>query len=399
MPAESLSLLKTIRVLDMSRVLSGPFCSRILRDLGAEVIKIESGRGDPSRQYPPFKGGYAGGFSHYNAGKKSLGVNLRHPKGVDLAKRLVAVSDVLVENFRPGTLAQMGLGYPVLKEINPRIVLCSISGFGQTGTEAQRLAYTDEIQAYSGMDHMLAQMIGPDADPPGYPFSFADTYASLHAAVAILAALLNRTHTGEGQCIDISMLDCMVSVNDSILQKFIFSDGAINRPGILYRPPLRMKDGHMSAALGMQFERVAKAIGHPELLEDERFKTMKARNKPENFIHFFDMVKEWASKTTVQEATKIFEENEIPYSKVNSIAELIDSPAVRDRNMLPEVELPDCGPVPIINTAFHFLGKSCRPQGPPPRLGEHNREVLGSLLGLAEGDMDALSGEGILIRE
>jgi len=396
---EKLKLLKNIRVVDLTRVLSGPFCTRMLSDLGAEVIKVESGRGDPVRQTPPLKGGFASLFTQCNVGKKSLGINLRHPQGVELIKKIIAVSDVLIENFRPGVIDQMGLGYPVLKEINPRIILCSISGFGQTGSEAHRLAYTDEIQAYSGMDYMLASMMGPDADPPGYPLSFADTYASLNAAVAILAALYHRQLTGEGQSIDISMLDCILAANDSTLQQFIFSDGALEAPGIAFRPPFRMKDGHMSAALALQFERVARAIGHPELLEDERFKTMEARHRQENFKQFFQMVREWAKDTTVEEATKIFEENEIPYSKVNTVAEVVQSRVVRERNMLVETELPNHGPVRVVNTPFHFSGGPSRPQGPPPRLGEHNRKILGELMGLSDSDIDALTREKILVQE
>jgi crotonobetainyl-CoA:carnitine CoA-transferase CaiB-like acyl-CoA transferase len=220
-------MLETLRVLDFSRVLSGPFCTRMLADLGAEIIKVESVGGDPMRKYPPFKGKHAFYFTQFNAGKKSIAVNLGHEAGVDLIKRLVAISDATVENFRPGLLAEMGLGYPVLKRINPRVICCAISGFGQDGPESQRLAYTDIIQAYGGMDHAAANMLGATGDPPGFPLSFADTYASFNAAIAILAALYHRELTGEGQAIDISMLDCVLAANDTTIQKYIFSDGEI----------------------------------------------------------------------------------------------------------------------------------------------------------------------------
>ena len=169
MPLIKCKWLQKIRIVDLSRVLSGPFCARMLGDLGAEIIKVESGSGDPTRQYPPARGAYGYYFTQFNVGKKSLGLNLRHPKGVEILKRLISVSDVVLENFRPGALDKMGLGYSVLKQVNPRIILCSISGFGQTGPERDRLAYTDNIQAYSGMDYIAAKMIGPDADPPGIP--------------------------------------------------------------------------------------------------------------------------------------------------------------------------------------------------------------------------------------
>ena len=231
-------MLANVRVLDLSRVLSGPFCTRMLCDLGAEIIKIETGAGDATRLFPPFKAGHAHYFTQFNAGKKSLALNLRHPKGLDLFKKLVLRSDVVLENFRPGTMTKMGLGYPVLKEINPRIIFCSISGFGQDGPEAKRLAYTDNVQASCGLDAMAAKMIGPNADPPGFPYSFGDTYASLNAAVAILTALYYRGLSGEGQAIDISMFDCLVAANDSTLQKYIFSDGQDDEIGAAFRPPV-----------------------------------------------------------------------------------------------------------------------------------------------------------------
>ena len=392
-------MLKKIRVLDFTRVLSGPFCTRMFSDLGAEVIKVESDRGDSMRMLPPFRGGFASYFTQFNVGKKSIGVNLRHPQGLELVKKLVPHCDVVIENFRPGVMAKMGLGYPVLKEINPRIIFCSISGFGQTGPEAKRLAYTDMVQAYSGMDYMAGKMIGPDADPPGFPYSFGDSYASLNATVAILAALLHREFTGEGQAIDISMLDCLLAANDSTLQKFIFSDGKMDTAGVAFRPPLRMKNGQMAVALFMNFERVLQGIGRPELLQDERFKTLEARGNPANFDQYLRIVREWAQKVTVEEATRIFDQYDIPYGKVNSIAEIVQSPVVRHRNMLVAIELKENEKALVVNTPFRFSNSPCEPQDRPPHLGEHNREVFGGLLKFSETEMERLGREGVLVQQ
>jgi len=392
-------MLSNIRVLDLSRVLSGPFCTRMLCDLGADVIKIETGEGDATRTFPPFKAGHAHYFTQFNAGKKSMALHLRHPKGLDLFKKLVLQSDVVLENYRPGTLAKMGLGYPVLKEINPRIILCSISGFGQDGPEAKRLAYTDNIQANSGMDAMAAQMLGPNADPPGFPYSFGDTYASLNACVAILTALYYRGISGEGQAIDISMFDCLVAANDSTLQKYIFSDGQDDKVSVAFRPPFRMKNGHMAAAIFMAFDRVLQAMGKSELLEDDRFKTVEARYQPENWGLFFQMFTDWAKETTVEEAGLLFEKYDIPYGKVNSVAEVANSPVVRHRNMLVDTEIPGHETVRVVNTPFKFSGFSCRPQGPPPKLGEHNRSICRDLLNLPESEIETLILEGILIQQ
>jgi CoA:oxalate CoA-transferase len=391
---QRIKLLEKVRVLDLSRVLSGPFCTRMLSDLGAEVIKIESFNGDSSRQFPPFKGSYGSYFTQSNAGKKSLCVNFRHEKGIELVKKLVSMSDVLVENFRPGVLAKMGLGYSVLKEINDRIILCSISGFGQNGSESQRLAYTDIVQAFSGLDYAATKMISGQDEPPGFPVSLGDTYASMNAAIAILAALYNREHTEVGQIIDISMLDCLLSSNDSTLQKYIFSDGQIDTPGIAFRPPIKMKDGYMAVSIALTFERVVNAIGRPELLSDNRFNTLEARIK--NFEQYYKIFKHWAREKTVEQAGKIFDKFDIPCARVNSTAEIIDSAVIRERDMLADVELHGVGKVSVINTPFKISEMSCCPQGPPPLLGEHNRTVFQELLGLSELEINELTEAGVI---
>jgi CoA:oxalate CoA-transferase len=390
-------MLRNVRVLDLSRVLSGPFCTRMLADMGAEVIKVESTSGEPMRMYPPFKGKYSSYFTQWNVGKKSVCIDIKQEKGVDLIKQLVPACDVILQNFRVGMLERMGLGYPVLKELNPRIILCSISGFGQTGPETSRLAYTDIVQAYSGLDYAAGKMGGPDGDPPGFPISFADTYASLNACVSILAALYHRELSGEGQEIDISMLDCLLAANYYTLQQNIFSDGQWDMPIGIWRAPLRMKDGHMGVALLLQFERTTRAIGRPELIEDERFSSMAAQVV--NLNEFLEIVGEWAKDITIEDASKIFDEFEIPYAKVNSTAEVLDSNVVRERGMLFDLDLPGVGTLPVVNTPFNFSARSTGPQGRPPDLGEHNRYVLMELLGLSEEAFETLESEGIIRQE
>jgi crotonobetainyl-CoA:carnitine CoA-transferase CaiB-like acyl-CoA transferase len=366
----------------------------MLADMGAEILKVESITGEPVRKYPPFKGKYSSYFTQWNAGKKSICVDLKQERGVELIKKLVAKCDVVLENFRVGTLEKMGLGYPVLKGINPKIILCSISGFGQTGPETRRLAYTDIVQAYSGLDYIAAKMQGPDASPPGFPVSFADTYASLNACIAILAALYHREHSGEGQAIDISMLDCLLAANDSTLQQYIFSEGAWDKPLGVWRAPLRMKDGYMAAALLLQFERTTRAIGRPELLEDERFNNTVAQVA--NFDQFLEIVSEWAREITIEEGSAIFDRYEIPYAKVNSTQEILGSDVVRERKMLVDLELPGVGEVPVLNTPFKFSRQPTGPQGPPPDLGEHNRYALMELLELSEKELETLEEERII---
>ncbi len=390
-------MLSKIRVIDLSRVLSGPFCGRMLADMGAEVIKIESFSGDPMRSYPPFKGKHSSYFTQWNVGKRSLCLDLKSEKGIEIIKKLIGESDVVLQNFRTGTLEKMGLGYEVLKEINPGIILCSISGFGQSGVEAGRLAYTDIVQAYSGLDYIAGKMKGSDADPPGFPVSFADTYASLNACISILAALFHRASTGGGQAIDISMLDCLLASNDSTLQPYIFSDGAWDKPIGIWRAPLRMKDGHMGVALLLQFERTVKAIGKPELLEDERFNSMAGQVV--NIEAFLEIAGEWAKEITVEEATKIFEKYDIPHAKVNSNEEVLNSQVVKDRNMLVNMDFPEVGNIPVVNTPFKFSASATGPQSIPPGLGEHNRTVLTKILEMSEKEIIQLEEANIIKQE
>lgn len=387
-------MLGHVKILDLSRVLSGPFCSRMLADMGADVIKVESVNGDAMRHYPPFKGTYSAYFTQWNTGKKSVCIDLKNRAGIDVVKRLAAGCDVVLQNFRTGLLEEMGLGYDALKKNNPRIILCSISGFGQTGSETGRLAYTDIVQAYSGLDYIAGKMRGDDADPPGFPVSFADTYASLNACISILAALYHREVTGQGQAIDISMLDCLLAANDSTLQQHIFTEGDWDKPIGIWRPPLRMKDGHMGVALLLKFDRTVRAIGRPELLEDERFSSMAAQ-----VIHidaFLKIMGEWARNVTVKEAAAIFEEHDIPYAKVNSNQEILESQVVKDRCMLVDVCLPGVGRVPVVNTPFKFSAVSTGPDGPPPDLGQDNHAVLKELAGFTDTEIAEMERAGII---
>ena len=391
-----MKILQNIRVLDLSRVISGPFCSRMLGDLGAEVIKVESPNGDLLRSAQPAKGEFSAAFTQFNSGKKSLCVDYRTKRGVELIKQLATVCDVFLENFRAGLLVDMGLGYDDIKSVNPGIVYCSISGFGQEGPNAGRPAYTDIIQALSGLDYAAQKMQGNETDrPPGYPASVADTCASLNATISILAALYHRTITGQGQYIDVSMLDSLIASNDSTLQRTIFSDGALDEPSTIFRPPFELKDGFVAASVGLNFEKTAMAMGRPELIIDERFKTVVLQR--ENMAEYTDIVREWALHKTVDQVSAIFDEYDIPYGKVNSSLEVVNSQIVQDREMKVDMTLPDGVSTSVINTPFNFSSGRSRPQGPPPYLGEHSDMVLRDILGLSDESRRLLIDEGIVI--
>jgi CoA:oxalate CoA-transferase len=390
-----MNTLQDIKVLDLSRVISGPFCSRMLGDLGADVIKVESPKGDLLRSALPMKDQFSAAFTQFNSGKKSVCIDFRTTRGIELIKQLAGKCDVFLENFRAGMLSSIGLGYDEIKSINPGIVYCSISGFGQEGPDAGRPAYTDIIQALSGLDYAAQKMQGNATDtPPGYPASIADTTASLNATISILAALYQRALTGEGERIDISMLDSLIASNDSTLQRTIFSDGALDEPSTLLRPPLKLKDGFMAASVGLNFEKTIAAIGQPELIDDQRFKTSILQR--ENIAEYIAVVQAWAIEKTVQQVSTLFDEFDIPYGKVNSSSEVINSQIVKDREMKVDLTLPGGALTSVINTPFNFSSGKSRPHGPPPLLGEHNELVLCEFLGLSNDNLQLLLDEGIV---
>jgi crotonobetainyl-CoA:carnitine CoA-transferase CaiB-like acyl-CoA transferase len=360
------------------------------------VIKIESPNGEVIRRHPPFyHGGFSAVFTQYNVGKKSICVDMRNPEGIELIKKLISVSDVVVENFRPGLMDEMGLGYETLKKINEKIIFCSISGFGQSGSEKNRTAYADIVHAYSGMDYMAMKVSGEESEPPGLPYSFADTYAALNAAIAIIGALYYRQITGEGQAIDISLLDCVLAANDHTLQGFLFSDGAFDKPPMV-KPPVRMKDGYMAMTPMVSFKRIVKAMGRPELAEDVRFKEDKVRIE-KYADESMKIIKDWAATVTVEEASALLTLHGAPYSKVNSLSDIVSSPVVRERDMFTEVEMdPSLPPAPVLNTPQKFSVCCTGPKGRPPYLGEHNQEILSDILKLSNEEIESCIQNGII---
>ncbi len=392
-------MLSNVRVLDLGRVIAAPFCCRILADLGAEVLKVENISGDLVRGHPPYYGGFSAIFAQYNVGKKGICIDMRSSKGIELLKKLVAASDVVVENFRPGIMQEMGLGYETLREINNEIILCSISGFGQTGPERDRPAFTDVIMAYSGMDYMAMKMQqDTGGGPPGFPCSFADTYGGINAALAILAALIHRQSGGGGQAIDISLLDCILSSIDHTLQGFIFSDGALDGPPMV-KPPIRMKDGYMAMTPMVSFKGIVKAMGRPELAADERFSVDDVRIDRYT-EESMKIIKDWAINVTIEEASRLLERHGVPYSKVNSLSEVVNAPVVRERKMLVPMEIDrSLAPTLILNTPARFSQCETGPQGRPPYLGEHNWTVFRDLLGFTEDEIRALQEEGVIYHD
>lgn len=390
-----MSILKDIKVLDLSRVLSGPFCSRMLADLGADVVKVESKEGDVTRNGITFKGEFSDYFTQFNVGKRCICVDFRSESGLELIKKLAAECDILLENFRPGTMKEIGLDYERIQAINPNIVYCSISGFGQTGEYANRPAFADIVHAVSGIDYAAANTGNMKGTVPGMPFGYADTNTSLNATIAILGALYHRLNTGEGQHIDIAMLDCILSCNDTTYQKAIFTDGEQDIPTEASQPPLQMKDGHIATSWMLSLPKMVQAIGRPELLQDPKFNTYKSMLQ--NLTEYRQIINDWAAKTTVNDAIAALEEADVPYGKVQTTTEVLASSVVKDRNMLVPIELPGVGKVPVINTPFRFSKVATGPQNSPSRKGENNKEVLQHWLQLSDAQYDALKQQKTIL--
>jgi crotonobetainyl-CoA:carnitine CoA-transferase CaiB-like acyl-CoA transferase len=399
-PVTGAGPLDGVSVLDFSRVLSGPHCGRMLADMGADVVKIEPPEGDLTRFFAPRIGGLATYFMQQNTGKRNISLDLRHPKAVELLRQLASTADVVIENFRPSVMERMGLGHAVLCSANPRLVYCSISGYGHTGPWSNRRAYAAVIGAESGYTQMQA-----DARSGSYAtdvFSHADVYTGMEAAAAILAALVQRGRTGRGQWVEVSMLETMLFVNEHV-QWELHALGAASEassfpPGDF--PVLVTAEGHAVATAGHPaargtFERYIKAIGKPELASDPRFDGTPQRLA--NLRQLIDEMQAWASAIDDLDVIEAaFAENGIAMGVVRSVQETAASDWAAARGAI--VELPDRsgGTVAIPNSPWHFSDAVSGARGAAAYRGEHNREVLSERLGLTEEELDELDAAGVL---
>lgn len=374
-----------ILVIDLSRVLAGPYCSMELADMGATVIKVEiPGSGDDTRAYgPPFLNGESTYFMSVNRNKKSMTLNLKHDRGKGILRQLLERGDVLVENFRPGTLDGLGFGYGAVHALNPRLIYCSISGFGQTGPYAQRPGYDLIAQAEGGVMSLTGE---PDAAPIKVGLSFADITAGMNAFSGILLALLARQQTGEGQHIDVSLLDCQVSL--LTYQAGIFFATGKNperlgnkHPSITPYETFEARDGHIIIACGNQgfWEKFCKLAGIEGLLADDRFTTMKKR--VENRAELAPLVAAAVRTRTRQEWYELLEREGIPCGLIKSVAEVCTDPQVLARDMVAQLDHPAAGPISVNGIPIKLSATPGEVKAPPPLLGQHTDEILAEILG------------------
>ena len=369
-----------LRVLDFTIVLSGPLCTRMLADAGAEVTKIESAEADIVRQRPPFRAGESTFYASLNCGKRSMKLDLKDAANAEIVRRLVRQADVLVENFRPGVMQRLGLGYRDLAEINPRLVYCSISGFGQTGPAARVPAYAPIIHATSGLElaHMEYQA-GKIDRPANNGIFTADVLGGVHAFGAINLALLERTKSGLGQHIDLSLFESVLGMLVYELQAAQFPD---TRKRQVYEP-VRAKDGYVMVAAVTPKNQNAlfDVIGFPEGRTDPRFSTLQ--RKEENWFALLGIVERWTSQLTARECEERLVAAGIPCARYRTVAEAMQDEQVAHRRFLSELGSPN-EPFLVANVPYRFSRSVVRAKPIVGKLGEHNAEIVNEL-GRCEG--------------
>lgn len=390
--------LSGIKVLDLTRVLAGPYCSMILADMGADVVKIERpNKGDDSREYGPFVNGESAYFMSINRNKKSITLNLKSPEGREIFKKLVKHFDVVLENFRPGVMEKLGLGYDVLKKINPKIIYATCSGFGHSGPYKERPAYDAIIQAMGG----LMSITGfPGGKPTRVGASIADIATGMFCAIGVLAALIKRNATGEGEMVDVAMLDSIVALLENAIARYEVT-GEIPKPlgnrhpSIFPFESFEAKDGDIMIAAGNDelWAKLCRAIGREDLAEDPRFKTNQLRG--ENYDDMKQILDEAIKTKTVEEWVEILDEVGVPCSPINTVDKVVNHPQVLARDMIVEVSHKIAGKVKLPGCPIKFASGNPR-FAPAPILGEHTEEILKELLNMKDEEIARLKESGVI---
>jgi crotonobetainyl-CoA:carnitine CoA-transferase CaiB-like acyl-CoA transferase len=389
-----------VRVLDVSRVLAGPFCGQLLGDLGAEVLKVERpGAGDETRAWgPPFHDDLSAYYLSCNRNKRGLTLDLAHPEGLRLFHELVKKSDVLLENFRAGSADRLGLGPDRLLSLNPRLVVCSISGFGRTGPLRDVPGYDFAVQALSG----LMDITGPADGPPcKVGVAVTDVLTGLYAAAAVLACLHARGRSGHGYAIDLALLDCAVAAQVNVAQAYLTGGAVPPRQGnahlqIVPYQLFATADGWLVLAVGNdgQWQRFCRAAGRPDLAADPRFATNTLRVQTRTAL--VPLVEAEMRRRTTAAWQELLTAAEVPHAPVWDYADLFAQPQAAARGLRVEVRDPHGKPVDLIGTPFHIAGTTPPAPTLPPRLGEHTEEVLREVLGLDAERIRELRAKGVV---
>ena len=376
-----------LRVLDFSTTIAGPHCTRMLADMGAEVIKIESVEGETMRTRPPLRNNFSTVFGQLNVGKKSLMLDLKSPDAIEVIRRLVADADILVENFRPGVMLRLKLDYGSLRELNPKLIYCSISGYGQTGPSAELPAYAPVIHAASGYDmaHLAYQ---PGRSRPDYCGIYhADVLTGTYAFGAISAALHQRHASQKGQHIDVSMLESMLGLTLNELQWSQFPVKQTQRPMF---GPVETADGYVMLAIASEktFQSLIKVIGHPEWIADPRF--TKYSDRRDNWADLMNGVEAWSRTLTTEKCLTELNSHGVPCSAYRTVAEALLDPQIAHRGALTEVR-DGGGTFKVLNLPFRMSGATVSAAKRMSTLGEHTVALLKET-GLSDDEIAAFTG-------
>ncbi|MGD0795454.1 MAG: CaiB/BaiF CoA-transferase family protein [Dehalococcoidales bacterium] len=390
-----------IRVIDLTQVLFGPFATMLLGDMGAEIIKIERPEiGDIARGNGPVVNGVSTYFLSLNRGKKSIALNLSSKEGVEVLLKLVKTADILVENYKPGTMQKLGLGYDRMKQVNPRIIYVSGSGFGQYGPYAGKPAYDVVVQAMGG----VMSITGEEGGPPVRPgVSYGDIAAGLFLCIAALAALEERHKSGQGQYIDISMLDCQITVQENAFARYL-NTGEIPRalgtrhPVMTPFQAFQTRDGYIAMALrggaNDQWPLFCAAIDRVDIIDDPRF--IDGWSRTQNFNILEPILTAVFKTRTTGAWLEELDKAGIPCGPVNNIAQVAADPQITARDMIVNIHHPEAGDFKVVNSPFKFSRTPCKADGFSPELGENTREVLQGLLKMSPEEIKRLKDTGAI---
>ncbi len=390
--------LTDIRLIEMGQLIAGPFCGQLMADMGADVIKVEPpNQGDPMRVWG--RGDYPLWWTVCSRNKRCVTANLREAEGQDLVRKLIASADMVLENFRPGTMERWGLGYEDLRKINPGIIMIRVSGYGQTGPYAERAGYASIGEAMGGMRYLCGE---PDRQPSRAGLSIGDSLAATFACNGALAALHHRERTGEGQVIDASIFESVLAVMEATIPEYVVSNYIRERsgatlPNVAPSNIYDCSDGIFLIAANQDtvFARLCAAIGQPELAEDERFKTHTARGA--NMAVLDGIINEWTKTRTMAEVDSLMQEAGVPAGKIFRAPEMLEDPHYKAREAIidmPTEEWPDLKMQNVFPKMSKTQGEVRWPGN--PTLGAHNEEVYGGELGLSDGELARLKQGSII---
>lgn len=398
-PSRPLAALDGIRVLDFSHALAGPYCTLLLADYGAGIYKLEPREGDMGRGWgPPFAGGVSHVFLGLNRGKRGISVNLKQPEGIDLCLRLIDKMDVLIENFRPGAMDRLGLGYEAVRKRNPRLVYCSISGYGQNGPSRDEAAMDLVVQSSSGL---LSITGTPQGESVRCGYGVTDVTAGLFAVIGILLALRARETTGQGQFVDVSMLDAMISTMSSNYMSFLGSNVVPRPMGTAFPTvvPYRVfqtKDRAIAIAVGSErlWSAFCRAIERPDLEKHPDYETNATRIR--NRAALEALLAEMFLQRPVAEWIERLQAAGIPCSLVRNFREVVEHPQCEVRQMFPIINHPAAGPHRTTGTPVKLSDTPGKPALPAPLLGQHTRCALKEFFGLDDSAIEELVARGVV---